>query len=231
VQTIPEKIYSGVPRGQFRILEAYVRALRSAERLVYLETQFLWSPEIVQILADKLRHPPSEDFRLLVVLPSHPKSGNDDSRGQVGALTAADAGAGRFLACTLYAREDAKREPIYVHAKVGIVDDGWLTLGSANLNEHSLFNDTEVNLVSRDTGLARETRERLWAEHLELPLEEVRRRDPVELIDERWKPIADEQLQRRNRGEPLTHRLARLPGASRRLRRLLGPLQGLVVDG
>ena len=231
VQTIPEKIYARVPRGQFRILEAYVRALRSAERLVYLESQFLWSPEIVQILADKLRRPPSDDFRLVVVLPSHPKSGNDDSRGQVGALAAADAGAGRFLACALYCRDGARKSPIYVHAKVGIVDDGWLTLGSANLNEHSLFNDTEVNLVSRDAGLARETRERLWAEHLELPLEEIRGRDPVELVDERWKPIAEEQLQRRDRGDPLTHRLVRLPGASRRVRRLLGPLQGLVVDG
>jgi phosphatidylserine/phosphatidylglycerophosphate/cardiolipin synthase-like enzyme len=231
VQTIPEKIYARVPRGQFRILEAYVRALRSAERLVYLESQFLWSPEIVQILADKLRRPPSDDFRLVVVLPSHPKSGNDDSRGQVGALAAADAGAGRFLACALYCRDGARTSPIYVHAKVGIVDDGWLTLGSANLNEHSLFNDTEVNLVSRDAGLARETRERLWAEHLELPLEEIRGRDPVELVDERWKPIAEEQLQRRNRGEPLNHRLVRLPGGSRRVRRLLGPLQGLVVDG
>ena len=42
---------------------------------------------------------------------------------------------------------------------------------------------------------------------------------------------AEEQVARRNRGEPLTHRLVRLPAVSRRTRRLLGPLQGLVVDG
>jgi len=146
-------------------------------------------------------------------------------------LADADAGAGRFLACALYSRNGAAREPIYVHAKIGIVDDRWLTIGSANLNEHSLFNDSEVNLVSCEPVLARATRERLWAEHLELPLDEVRGREPPELVDERWFPIAEEQLDRRNRGEPLTHRLVRLPGASRRSRRLLGPLQGLVVDG
>jgi phosphatidylserine/phosphatidylglycerophosphate/cardiolipin synthase-like enzyme len=231
VQTIPEKVYAARPRGEFRILEGYIRALRSAERLVYLESQFLWSPELVEILVEKLRRPPTDEFRIVAVLPSHPESGNDDSRGQVGVLVEADAGAGRFLACALYSREGVRTEPVYVHAKIGIVDDHWLTIGSANLNEHSLFNDTEVNLISLEPELARTTRERLWAEHLELPLAEVQGHEPVELVDDRWKPVAEEQLRRRGRGEPLTHRLVRLPGASRRSRRLLGPLQGLVVDG
>ena len=56
--------------GDFRILEAYTRALRSARRLVYLENQFFWSPEIVEILERKLRNPPSDDFRVLVLLPA-----------------------------------------------------------------------------------------------------------------------------------------------------------------
>jgi len=38
---------------------------------------------------------------------------------------------------------------------VGIVDDAWMTIGSANLNEHSLFNDTEMNLVTHDPVLRR----------------------------------------------------------------------------
>jgi len=44
-----------------------------------------------------------------------------------------------------------------------------LTVGSANLNEHSLFNDTEMNLVTHDPELARQTPLRLWAEHINLP--------------------------------------------------------------
>ena len=55
-----------------------------------------------------------------------------------------------------------------MHAKVGIVDDHWLTIGSANLNAHSLFNDTEMNVVTDDPALAKDTRVRLWTEHLEL---------------------------------------------------------------
>ena len=170
VRTVPEGIYEALPQGDFRILESYVGALHRAERLIYLENQFLWSPEVVAILADKLRNPPSDDFRIVAVLPARPNDGADESRGQVAALVEADGGAGRFLACTLYARSGALSDPIYVHAKVAIVDDDWLTIGSANLNEHSFFNDTEMNVVTRDAELARETRLRLWAEHLELPL-------------------------------------------------------------
>jgi phosphatidylserine/phosphatidylglycerophosphate/cardiolipin synthase-like enzyme len=52
-----------------------------------------------------------------------------------------------------------------VHAKIGIVDDRWLTIGSANLNERSLFNDNEMNVVTHDEALARATRLKLWSEH------------------------------------------------------------------
>src|SRR5205807_704627 len=83
-----------------------------------LESQFLWSPEIVAILADKLRRPPADGFRLVVLLPAKPLSGADDTRGQLGVLAAADDGAGRFLACTLRQR-GAHPKPVYVHAKIG----------------------------------------------------------------------------------------------------------------
>jgi phosphatidylserine/phosphatidylglycerophosphate/cardiolipin synthase-like enzyme len=230
VRTVPEHVYTAEPRGDFRILESYVRALRSAERLIYLENQFLWSPEIAAILADKLAHPPSEHFRLVLVLPAKPNSGRDDTRGMLAELIEADDGAGNLLACTVYARAHAKIDPVYVHAKIGIVDDRWLTVGSANLNEHSLFNDTEMNVVTHDPAVARETRLRLWAEHLELPRDQVGG-DPASVVDEHWMPISAEQLARREAGEPLTHRLVRLPELSRRSERLLGPLQGLLVDG
>ena len=117
-----------------------------------------------------------------------------------------------------------------MHAKVGIVDDRWLTLGSANLNAHSFFNDTEVNVVTCDPALVRETRLRLWAAHLERDVDQVAG-DPSTVVDELWRPIAAEQRERRNRDEPLTHGLVELPATSRRSKRLLGPLQAIAVDG
>ena len=229
LSTIPERIYPSIPRGVFRILDGYLRAFASAQKLIYIENQFLWSPEIVSVLRQKLLTPPSDDFRVLLLLPAKAAWGTDDTRGQLGTLLEADHEK-RLLACTIYSRAGALSSPIYVHAKLAAVDDRWLTVGSANLNDHSLFNDTELNLAVHDSDLARDTRQRLWAEHLELPLAKVAG-PPAAIIDELWRPIAEEQYQRRVRGEPTTHRVTRLTGISRHSERLLGPLQGLFFDG
>jgi phosphatidylserine/phosphatidylglycerophosphate/cardiolipin synthase-like enzyme len=224
---VPEGAYDALPRGEFSVLESYVRALRTAHHLIYLENQFLWSPEIVHILEGKLRNPPGDDFRVVVLLPHKANNGQDDTRGMLGRLVSADDGRGNFLAATIMSRTGERSGPLYVHAKIGIVDDAWLAIGSANLNEHSLFNDSEVDVVTCDPELARATRLRLWAEHLEGSADG----DPARVIDERWRPIASEQLERRRAGAPLTHHLVALPGVSRRSRRLMGPLDALVVDG
>ncbi|HET9172929.1 MAG TPA: phospholipase D family protein [Actinospica sp.] len=229
-RTVPERTYRFAPRGEFTILQAYLRALRSARSLIYLENQFLWSGEVVDVLVDKLSRPPREDFRLLVLLPTRPNDGADTTRGQLGRLVAADSGNGRLLAVTIDSHASGRTGPLYVHAKVGIVDDSWLTVGSANLNEHSLFNDTEVNVIVREPEQIRQTRLDLWSEHLQLPREEISG-DPAHVIDTRWRPIARAQADLAASGSPRTHRLTLLPNVSRRAERLQGPLRGLLVDG
>ena len=233
VRTVPERLYDPCRNGEWSILESYLRALRAAERLVYLESQFLWAPEVTAVLSEKLRQPPHDDFRVIALLPSHPNNGADDSRGQVGNLIDADKASGddttRFLACTLYQPGPGGR-PVYVHSKAAVVDDAWLTIGSANLNAHSLFNDTEANVVVREPELAREVRLRLWEEHLERPREEIDG-DPARVFDELWKPLADERLERRKRDGWADGKLTLLPHVSRRSEALWGPLNGLFVDG
>lgn len=230
LRTVPDGTYGFAPNGDFRILDAYVRALRSAQRLIYLENQFLWSTEIAELIAAKLDDPPSDDFRVLLLLPARPNNGADTTRGQLGRLMEAAGDSGRLLPVTVNCRSGPRTHALYVHAKVGIVDDRWLTIGSANLNEHSLFNDTEVNVATCDAQLARQTRLQLWSEHLELPLAQVDG-DPTQVIDGLWRPIAEEQLERHRRGQPRTHRLMQLPAVSRRTKRLIGPVRGLLVDG
>ena len=66
---------------------------------------------------------------------------------------------------------------IYVHAKMMIVDDVFVGIGSANLNRRGLYHDGEINVFSvpqrlkaaRDNPVAA-LRRRLWAEMLDLPL-------------------------------------------------------------
>jgi phosphatidylserine/phosphatidylglycerophosphate/cardiolipin synthase-like enzyme len=142
----------------------------------------------------------------------------------------ADAGRGRFIATTIRGRSGNTSDRVYVHSKVAIVDDRRLTLGSANLNAHSFYNDSEVNVVTCDATLARDTRLRLWAAHLERDIDQIDG-DAHAVVDELWRPIAAEQREHSNDGEPLTHKLIELPATSRRSERLLGPLQALLVDG
>jgi phosphatidylserine/phosphatidylglycerophosphate/cardiolipin synthase-like enzyme len=190
--------------------------MSSAKRLVYLENQFLWSPEVTSILAAKLQQPPTDEFRVVVVLPAHPNNGSDDTRGQLGVLVDCDADE-RLLACTLF--QPGREHQVYVHAKVAIVDDRWLAIGSANLNSHSFYNDTEVCLITCDEELARSTRQRLWREHLG---DDGIDAPPHEVVDRVWSPAAK---------DPALPRLELLPHVSRRSRGMLGPLNGLLVDG
>jgi phosphatidylserine/phosphatidylglycerophosphate/cardiolipin synthase-like enzyme len=67
---------------------------------------------------------------------------------------------------------------IYVHAKLMIVDDVFVSVGSSNLNRRGFYHDGETNafavplaLKSDPTNPARLLRARLWAEHLGLPPE------------------------------------------------------------
>jgi phosphatidylserine/phosphatidylglycerophosphate/cardiolipin synthase-like enzyme len=230
LRTVPEGVYDRMRDGAFSVLEGYMRALRSARELVYLESQFFWLPEIVQLLSEKLAEPPSDRFRIVVVLPSKPNNGEEDTRGMLTYLADADRGRGRFLPTTIDAITGSTVDQLYVHAKIGIVDDHWLTIGSANLNAHSFFNDTEVNVQLADPELARGTRLRLWAEHLELPEQEIAG-DPADVVDQLWIPIAQRERERRRTGQRRSHRLRELTPSSRKLERLLGPMDAIVVDG
>ena len=73
-------------------------------------------------------------------------------------------------------------EPIYVHAKITVVDDLNLRVGSSNMNNRSMRLDTECDVVidarlpaNRGAREAiRETRESLMAEHLGVDAQTVR---------------------------------------------------------
>ena len=55
---------------------------------------------------------------------------------------------------------------IYVHAKTTVVDDAWLTLGSANLNNRGMRDVTEMNVAIAHPEMVRRLRILLMAEHV-----------------------------------------------------------------
>ena len=192
VRTIPSRTYSFARRGEFGIAHAYLAAIAGARRFIYLENQYLWSADVVEALIDAMDRNAAETFRVVIVLPARADMGKHDNDQHVERLRKADGGRGIFHAYSLYSGGPAAGphgigyRPIYVHAKVAIVDDAWYMVGSANLNRRGLATDTELNVQAIDQDGARDLRLRLWAEHLGCAPEDLASTDPVEAIDTVW---------------------------------------------
>ncbi|OZM81051.1 phospholipase D family protein [Pseudonocardia sp. MH-G8] len=160
--------YPFAPRGERSVARGYAKVLRRAQRLVYLEDQYMWSPHIAELLADALRRSPG--LHLVVVVPRHPDvdGGFALPPNQVGRLQAIEvchrAAPDRV---DVYDLENHQGTPVYVHTKVAVVDDTWACAGSANLNRRSWTHDSELSVAVLDAGFARGLRLELLREHLD----------------------------------------------------------------
>ncbi len=163
--------YPFAPKGERSIARGYMKALRNARRLIYIEDQYLWSQAVIRPFAQALRDNP--DLHIITVLPMYPDSPN--------AAVAAAQAYGRRLALkslreaggdrvATYGVENRVGTPIYVHAKVCIIDDVWATVGSDNFNLRSWTYDSELTCAIFDPtegdGLPRSMRLALSREHL-----------------------------------------------------------------
>jgi phosphatidylserine/phosphatidylglycerophosphate/cardiolipin synthase-like enzyme len=189
VRTIPALTYRFAPAGIFGIAQAYTLAARRAQRFIYLESQYLWLENFVGIdlrrfgwqshhmraLLSELAAAAERGATIALVLPDHPNCGRGFSDDGIAWLREhaprADA-AGRlhfFTLATSAPHPDhgqMRYRPVYVHAKVALVDDRWATVGSANLNSRGLSHDAEINVAALDPEFARGLRLMLWSEHV-----------------------------------------------------------------
>ncbi|MDG4758862.1 phospholipase D-like domain-containing protein [Micromonospora sp. WMMD710] len=178
--------YSFAPDGERTVARGYTKAVHRARRLIYLEDQYLWSTEVADLFARALRDNP--ELHLVAVVPRHP-----DVDGR---LALPPNMVGREQALSLCERaapdrvhvfdvENHAGDPVYVHAKVCVVDDVWASVGSDNFNRRSWTHDSElscavldetrderepVDPAGRGDGArvyARDLRLRLWREHLD----------------------------------------------------------------
>ena len=150
--------YPFAPQGERSIARGYLNALRRAHRLIYVEDQYLWSDEIVNHFADALAANP--DLHLIAVIPRFP---DQDGRvslpmnlvGRQQALDLLNAAAPGRVA--VYGIENHEGTPVYVHAKVCVIDDVWASVGSDNVNRRSWTHDSELSCAVLDS--ARDERE------------------------------------------------------------------------
>jgi phosphatidylserine/phosphatidylglycerophosphate/cardiolipin synthase-like enzyme/uncharacterized membrane protein YdjX (TVP38/TMEM64 family) len=173
-----------------------VEAIGRAERLVYIENQYITARVVAAALVARMRA--KRALEVLVITSREPR----------GWLEAETMGAGRQLFMAAFEDGDLRRrinflypfarglpgdeeyEPankhvdgtysIHVHSKVLIVDDAFLRIGSSNLNNRSMGFDTECDLgIEAASAAQRATiaglRNRLIAEHWGLEPEDVER--------------------------------------------------------
>ena len=144
--------YPFAPQGERSVARGYSKAIKHARRLVYLEDQYLWSSEVAHLFAEALRANPG--LHLVVVVPRVPDQGGTVSQtpqhvGRYQALTTCEAaGPDRVH---VYDLENQEGTPVYVHAKVCVVDDVWASVGSDNFNRRSWTHDSELSSAVLDT--------------------------------------------------------------------------------
>ena len=116
--------YPFAPDGERSIARAYLKALRRARRLIYIEDQFLWSRDVMGPFVDALISNPQ--LHLIAVVPRY--------FDQAGAMTLPPNQVGREQAVqalleaggdrvAIFDVEDLQGVPVYVHAKVCVIDD------------------------------------------------------------------------------------------------------------
>jgi phosphatidylserine/phosphatidylglycerophosphate/cardiolipin synthase-like enzyme len=152
--------FQGVPVGVARtvpahgdwnqvseIEESMLAAIADAQDLLYVESQFFASRRIASAIAQRLSE--DEGPEIVVINP-------DSADGWLETLAMDSA---RIRLLHMVRRSDVHDRfrifhpvndagtPIYVHAKIMVVDDRVLRIGSANLNNRSMGFDTECDVI------------------------------------------------------------------------------------
>ncbi len=156
------------PDGERSVARGYSKALGHARSLIYLEDQFLWGEQMSNVLVEALDNQP--DLRFIALLPLFPNQDGGLRRdpqtlGRLRALRQVVSAAPERVA--VYGLENHAGTPVYVHAKVCIVDDAWATIGSDNFCRRSWTTDSELTAAVVGDSYATRLRLQLAAEHLD----------------------------------------------------------------
>jgi phospholipase D1/2 len=182
------------------IRQLFVDAIDNAERLIYIENQYFSSNAIFGALCKRMKQKGRSQLQIVLVLAKDANAFIE--KVSIGIAQAKIIGRLKELAAETRHRlgvyysacsaEDGQEVPIYIHSKLFLVDDRFLSVGSANMNNRSMGLDTEINVTweasPNQSGLVesiRKIRANLLAEHIgSKDAKEVRRLASVEgLVD------------------------------------------------
>ncbi|MFN8395579.1 MAG: phospholipase D-like domain-containing protein [Bacteroidia bacterium] len=175
------KVYPFAPDGEQSVRAAYELAIKRAKHFIYIEDQYFWPCSLIRLLAEKAK----QEVKIILVLakdydvPSGAlKSAHQEMRWESIEIVARSAPGNMYV---FHLEQKGNRKQIYVHSKLMIVDDCFVSIGSANINNRSHTNDSELQLSMIDDDqleipmgngkatvcrFAHELRKQLWGEHL-----------------------------------------------------------------
>jgi phospholipase D1/2 len=198
--------------GQKEIQEVrrlYIEAIMSADRLIYLENQYFSSQAIYWSLIARMAAPGRPRLQIIMILPDRLPFTEELFLGlpQVKMLrslqlVAEKTGHSLNVYSSTALQDDGKRQMTFIHSKLLLVDDRFLTVGSANLTNRSMGLDTELNVSweavdpagqSELVTAIRGVRTSLLAEHAGLYGKgEEQRFDELEDLTSRLECLADD---------------------------------------
>lgn len=145
------------------IRRIYHQAVRAATSYLYFENQYFRSVGLAEAVAEALRERPGLVAIFVVVANAAVDDGDNPMTGHGSHLQheffdriAKSGGQARFYTM----------QRSYLHSKLLLVDDRWMTAGSANANDRGFELDSELNVAILDPGLVGAFRRRLFAHTL-----------------------------------------------------------------
>lgn len=166
-----------IVRDNTSIRAWYESMFRKAKDSIYIEDQFIFQDRaITQVLVNQLRK--ERDLKVITLGPIEPnlpgfvlsvisKESINDINNNLAALR--KAGKNRVRTYSLISKHNISKErrrQIYIHSKLMIVDDKWITVGSTNTDRDRFEASTEFDLGIVSATLSPRLRVKLWREHL-----------------------------------------------------------------
>jgi phosphatidylserine/phosphatidylglycerophosphate/cardiolipin synthase-like enzyme len=149
------------------IRNLYIDAISQAEKLIYIENQYFSSQAIYEALKNRIKYEGRPKLEIILILPEKPKAFVEEvslGMAQIKILKTLEEmakqyghGLGMYYVTPNNGAGDA--ENTYIHSKILIVDNAFLTVGSANTTNRSMGLDSELNVAweaenSNNTDLA-----------------------------------------------------------------------------
>ena len=166
---------NNAPYGETSHRDGLIKAFSKAQNYIYIEDQyFVFEKDLHAVLLSAVKRGVH-----LVILTQDQKGTPGYETYQHGMI------APLREACEACVHAFIPSDGVYVHTKVTIVDDMYMTVGSNNINFRSMTYDTEISVASVDTDLvmsadkisvgrlALESRIKMWSAQTKVPVEEL----------------------------------------------------------